>query len=225
MESSRPQEHSSRRQKESSRIRKDSAKPVNVVNNMLTNKLKAAKIKSTSEISPYLSTITDAEHGQKLVKLCHTYERMIKSQIDDISRDLIWRIVLSEELLGSEITLEHINKWKNEAIKAEKEKRVKKAYMAFANNVRTFYEKHGVEWTKCRPNNIRQIEKDIENIKLGNKLAFLNSQVTVDGKEIGVTVANMISNGGVDKISLEDAKRLLESDDPPYKERTTSKKG
>jgi hypothetical protein len=181
--------------------------PVNVVNVNLTNKqTNVTKIKSTDEITAIIGKMENSDAAAKYVQKCFVIENMLKSSISGISRDVISRIVIAEKVIGKEISIDLLNDWRKEAINAEKSGRVKQAYMAFAKSVKTFYEANGVKWTKCRPNNLREIQRQIDMIET------LNTPITVQGKSTGETVASYISNGQVSKIDAKEVAHLL---DPP----------
>ena len=123
--------------------------PVNVnVNDSCKKQTKAGKIKSTSEIPGIISGLPDAarnlfEEKCKLIRGCF-------SAIDNVSLDLIHRIAAVELIFGIRIELELLNSWRRDSLKAEKDKRVRFAWIALSRCVERFYDELGVQWTKCR---------------------------------------------------------------------------
>jgi DNA-binding FrmR family transcriptional regulator len=157
---SAPPEHESAPPEHESAPPESDPKPVNVVNNLTcVNKLTA-----TDEIEKHIDHLekTDKEAHDRYLKKCHAIEKMLDER--NLSRDVIVRIVASEMFLEKPITLELLDNWKKEAIAAQLKGNVKHRWMAIANNVKIFYEKQGVKWTKCRPNNVRNTANELKSI-------------------------------------------------------------
>lgn len=133
---------------------------VNVVNNV--NNIN--KLTSTEEILPRLRALRehDLEASQRFNKKCLVIKQLL--DMKQLSDDIIVRIVVSEMWLPNPITLELINKWRKEAVSAQLRGNVKEMWMAVASNVKQFYVKQGVKWTRCRPNNVREIDKELRTI-------------------------------------------------------------
>ena len=121
-------------------------------------------ISSTNEISDFISTLPEEKKLQYTAKMT-----LIRKLLDmpGISQDLLIRIVGAELWLQKPITLEMLNDWRKDANFAYSHGRIKHLWIAVANNTKKFYNALGVKWTKCRPDNIAKIEKEINKI---NKL-------------------------------------------------------
>jgi hypothetical protein len=118
--------------------------PVNVVNvEESIRESHGLRISSTSEIEGILERIPkeDEERWARFTKECFLMNDLVK--LPGLSRDIIVRIVLSEDLLGVAIPVDMISDWRKGALAAERNGNVKQAWMAFAASVKHFFVKCG----------------------------------------------------------------------------------
>ena len=157
-----------------------SSLPLTLVNNVITkhNKLNGnfPKIASTDEIHEYVENDAFKESEQYLLfrQECLIYDRAVN--LPGLSRDVIWRLVTAELWLGVPIAMERVLKWRSEAVYAERSERVKDAWMAFSKSVQKFYEEFGIKWTKCRPNKVLDLKRDVRAIKKQQEQLRLESE-------------------------------------------------
>jgi hypothetical protein len=159
-------------------------KSVNVVNveESIKESYGQAVISSTAEIEQFLDELhdKDIERWDRLQSECHIYEKAIN--LYGLSRDIILRIALSEDLLGISIPVAMIEGWRIGAVVAAQDGKVKDAWIAFANTVKRFYEKCGVKWTKCRPNKIREMDNKLKVLKQLKPGKLMTGQELANGQ-------------------------------------------
>jgi hypothetical protein len=145
-------------------------------------------------------------------------ENLLK--LPGLSRDIIVRIMLAEDLLGFGIPVDMLEKWRQGSISAEQSGNVKQAWIAFANNVKRFYEQAGVKWTKCRPNRLREIDNKLADLKKQSSGKIITGQELLeqqtDMSRVG-TLGNTLSTFKIrtpeGECTAKDFMTLKESDD------------
>jgi hypothetical protein len=156
-------------------------KSVNVVNvEESINESWAPRISSTLEIESFLDELPlkDLERWDRFQQECFLMEGLLK--LPGLSRDVIIRIVLAEDLLGFAIPTDMLDKWRLGAISAERSGNVPQAWVAFANSVKRFYQKADVKWTKCRPNRLREIDNKLADLKKQKPGKLITGQELLD---------------------------------------------
>ena len=120
---------------------------VNVVNVTNERNGKSSKISSTGELVSFIEGLSVDETGKYL----QVYKVMQGIISFVVSPDIVQRLTAIPFVFGIPMPIDLIHEWIKEAKRAEKIGKVRVAWMAFAQNVKRFYEEFGVKWTKCRP--------------------------------------------------------------------------